>query len=121
MAGSTSWVLPPPSNSPRTSNSSPVFDFSITKISHAEARKLLGVRSNFTKSKVVLRYRILARKCYLDRWNSSVLYSTDVSAEIFKMISNVLTMIAISNPFKFIFILELDALFSYRREESIVV
>ena len=57
-------------------------------MSRAESRKLLGVRSNFTKREVVLRYRILARKYHPDKWNSSALHSKEVSAENFKMISN---------------------------------
>ena len=79
---------PPPSNNPRFPESSPAFDFTINKISRIEARKLLGVRSNYTKREVVLRYRILARKYHPDKWNSSVLHSKELSADKFKMISN---------------------------------
>ena len=63
---------------PRSSDSSPAFDFSIAKMSHAEGRKLLGVGSNFTKRKVVLRHRILTRKCHPGKWNSSVPHSKEV-------------------------------------------
>ena len=78
----------PPSNNYRTSNSDSAFDFSITKISCTEARKLLGVRTNFTKREVVLRHRMLARKHRLDNLNSSVPHSKEVSSEKFKIISN---------------------------------
>ena len=57
-------------------------------MSRAEARKLLGVRSNFTKREVVLTHRILARKCHPDKWKTSAPNSEEVSAEKFKMISN---------------------------------
>ena len=79
---------PPPSNNPRSPQSSPTFDFTINKMSQIEARKLLGVRSNHTKREVVIRYRILARKYHPDKWNSSALHSKEVSTEKFKMISN---------------------------------
>ena len=75
---------PPPSKNPRTSNSTAAFGFSITKISRTEARKLLGVRSNFTKREVVLRNRMMARKYHPDKWNSSAPNSKEVRVEKFK-------------------------------------
>ena len=71
----------PPSNNPGSSDSSPGFDFAITKMSRAEGRKSLGARSNFTKREVVLRHSTLARKHHPDKWNSSAPQSKEVSAE----------------------------------------
>ena len=79
---------PHPSNNPRFLDSSPAFYFTRNKISRIEARKLLRVRSNFTKREVVIRYCIIATKYQTDKWISSVLHSKESSAENFKMISN---------------------------------
>ena len=60
----------------------------MTKMLRAEARKLVGVRSNFTQREVALRCRMMARKDHPDKLNSSAPHSKEVSAEKFKMISS---------------------------------
>ena len=84
----------PPTSRPSTnydkpeSPFSPCSNFTSSYLSFYEANRALKIGNACTKREVILRFRILTRKYYPEKWSCDAPYTKAICAEKFKRIAN---------------------------------